>query len=217
MIMWNLLWINTTQKLIITETGKSRAGPQTGLAPTSTRSQGVIANHAHSCTSVRRATPRVTWSLSVSETEQQMIRLVPTPPPVNIGINSHVGDGVAFYSSFSDNWPWPIIQPRLAVWLEGYDLLKKKQLWGIANGFDIPSGISINPLPPNYTNHRSSYDNCITVSSKLQHELDLNRIAGPFQQKPPNIILSPLAAIPKKDPGQIRIIHDLAFSFRQFC
>ena len=90
-------------------------------------------------------------------------------------------------------------------------LRKKQLLLGITEGFDIPSGIGINPLPPNYTNHRSAYDNCITVSSKLQQELDLNRIAGSFQQKSLSIILSPLAAVPKKDPGQIRIIHDLSF------
>ena len=85
----------------------------------------MTAKHAHSSTS---ATPRVTRSLSVSKTDQQMITPAPNPERVNLGIDSQIGNGFEFYLAFSDNRPCPIIQPRLAMWLEGYDLLKKKTI-----------------------------------------------------------------------------------------
>ena len=50
-----------------------------------------------------------------------------------------------------------------------------------------------------------------SVQEKLSKELKLNRIAGPFTSKPPGLIVSPLAAVPKKDSDEIRIIHDLSF------
>ena len=82
---------------------------------------------------------------------------------------------------------------------------------GITKGFEIPSNIESDPLPPNYKNHRSSLQHFKAVSSKLDRELAEGKIAGPFPTKPPGVILSPLAAVPKKDSNDIRIIHDLSF------
>ena len=57
---------------------------------------------------------------------------------------------------------------------------------------------------------QSAFENMEMVSYKLL-EVDLHRIAGPFPQKPPGLVVSPLAAVPKKESDQIRIIHDLSF------
>ena len=47
---------------------------------------------------------------------------------------------------------------------------------------------------------------------KIQKELDAGRVAGPFD-KPPllNFQVSPLGLVPKKVPGEFRVIHDLSY------
>jgi hypothetical protein len=50
------------------------------------------------------------------------------------------------------------------------------------------------------------------VESKLGKELELERIAGPFTEIPlNNFVCSPLGLIPKKTPGEFRLIHDLSY------
>lgn len=46
------------------------------------------------------------------------------------------------------------------------------------------------------------------VDAKLSQESLYNRIAGPFESPP---FISPLGLVPKKEPGQYRVIHDLSF------
>lgn len=62
------------------------------------------------------------------------------------------------------------------------------------------------------SNHLSALHNAPLVGAKLQQELDLGRIAGPFASRPfCDFISSPLGLVPKKSPGHFRIIHDLSF------
>ena len=52
------------------------------------------------------------------------------------------------------------------------------------------------------------------VNEKLSKELKLGRIAGPFSEKPlSSLRLSPLGLIPKKAPGEFRLIHHLSFPY----
>ena len=61
-------------------------------------------------------------------------------------------------------------------------------------------------------NHSSTIANASFVSSCLDHELSLGRIAGPFSSPPfPAFQISPLGAVPKKTPGSFRLIFDLSF------
>ena len=61
-------------------------------------------------------------------------------------------------------------------------------------------------------NHPSVRKNPIVVCRKLNKELHLNRISGPYSFKPfDNFVCSPLGLVPKKTPGEFRIIHDLSF------
>ena len=50
------------------------------------------------------------------------------------------------------------------------------------------------------------------VDLKLSKEVDAGRIAGPFSEPPfPNFRVSPLGVVPKKAPGEFRIIHHLSY------
>jgi hypothetical protein len=61
-------------------------------------------------------------------------------------------------------------------------------------------------------NLASAYEHPDIVSAKLDKELQANRIAGPFHEPPfPNFRVSPLGVVPKKTPGEFRLIHHLSF------
>ncbi len=50
------------------------------------------------------------------------------------------------------------------------------------------------------------------VDTKLEQELAAERTAGPFTSPPfPSFCISPLGLIPKKTPGDFRLIHHLSF------
>ena len=47
---------------------------------------------------------------------------------------------------------------------------------------------------------------------KLQKEVSSGRIKGPFHNPPfPNLHISPIGLVPKKDPGKYRLIHHLSY------
>ena len=49
------------------------------------------------------------------------------------------------------------------------------------------------------------------MAAKLQKELDTGRICGPFETAPfPNLQISPIGLVPKKSPGQFRLIQHLS-------
>ena len=58
----------------------------------------------------------------------------------------------------------------------------------------------------------SALDNPAAVVSKLRKELEAQRLAGPFKSPPLSIFwISPLGVVPKKVPGEFRLIHHLSF------
>ena len=84
---------------------------------------------------------------------------------------------------------------------------------GFSNGFRIPSYINRSAVSTSgYANHSSACVHSNFVNTKLNHELALGRVAGPFASPtPPDLIISPLGVVPKKTPGEYRLIHDLSF------
>ena len=59
----------------------------------------------------------------------------------------------------------------------------------------------------------SAQHNSEIVSAKISKELAAGRLAGPFDSPPlPNFRVSPLGVVPKKSPGEYRLIHHLSFS-----
>ena len=61
-------------------------------------------------------------------------------------------------------------------------------------------------------NHKSARDDIATLKMKIQKELDAGRAADPFDKPPlPNFQVSAIGLVPKKVPGEFRIIHDLSY------
>ena len=99
----------------------------------------------------------------------------------------------------------------MQAYLDGFDRYEKQYVIdGIRFGFNIQSSV-----PPRaesvYTNHKSALDASNQVTAKLLQEKELFRIAGPFDVRPPGLLLSPLASVPKRDSNDNRLIHDLSF------
>ena len=82
---------------------------------------------------------------------------------------------------------------------------------GFSKGFRIPfqGHLTDRPEP---INHPSISENLSVAEEMIHKELSLGRVAGPFSAPPfHNLVVSPLGLIPKKEPGQFRVIHDLSF------
>lgn len=61
-------------------------------------------------------------------------------------------------------------------------------------------------------NLRSIYEKPAIVQQKIEKEIKLGRVAGPFMEKPlPNLQVSPIGLVPKKLPGEYRLIHHLSY------
>ena len=88
--------------------------------------------------------------------------------------------------------------------------LKQFLLKGFQYGFSI--GCDTTPSVPLSKNHSSALNHSEVINSHIQKSLELNRIAGPFPHPPFDpFISSPLGVVPKSEPGQFRIIHDLSY------
>ena len=105
----------------------------------------------------------------------------------------------------------PIDCYKLRSFLQGYDVIEQEFLYsGFQSGFHIPftgnrSFRFSNNLP-------SAQENTQVLLSKIENELLLGRVAGPFDTIPIyNIQISPLGVVPKKAPGEFRIIHHLSY------
>ena len=107
--------------------------------------------------------------------------------------------------------PTPVKVRNLEIMLEGYDKVILDQL---VQGFTVG-------FPIHFEGEHSSYEanNLLSarqypdaVDLKLQKEISANRIAGPFNVPPfPDFRVSPLGVVPKKIPGEFRLIHHLSF------
>jgi hypothetical protein len=52
----------------------------------------------------------------------------------------------------------------------------------------------------------------IEVHRKIVGEVEKGRVAGPFENIPfPNLRCSPIGLVPKKNPGEFRLIHHLSW------
>ena len=84
-------------------------------------------------------------------------------------------------------------------------------LWeGFNNGFRIPySGPRIERFSPNHGSARLQPD---IIINRLNEEIELGRVAGPFLEPPiNNLIISPIGLVPKSTPGEFRLIFDLSY------
>jgi hypothetical protein len=100
---------------------------------------------------------------------------------------------------------------KLQHWLSGYPQeLTDYLIDGFTNGFDI--GFEGHNLSSKPYNLKSAMEHPTIVDTKLNEELELGRVAGPFDTPPYHYLhLSPLGVCEKKVPGTYRMIHHLSF------
>lgn len=102
------------------------------------------------------------------------------------------------------------LQPLLAL-LESYPDRESASYLsnGFSLGFRIP--VVVAPVAQNPRNQKSVKDMPGVARKKIEKELALRRMAGPFATPPfPNLHISPLGIVPKKAPGEFRLIHNLS-------
>ena len=105
--------------------------------------------------------------------------------------------------------PTPVQPDKLASLLIGYNqCITDYLLTGFLEGFKVGfSGECTAQCPRNLL---STIQLPHLVSVKLQKEMDLGRISGPWPTPPfPNLVISPVGLVPKKLPGAFRLIHHL--------
>ena len=107
--------------------------------------------------------------------------------------------------------PTPVNVPKLAFYLQGYNKkLFRELITGFSFGFRLHyQGHSVAVTSRNLL---SAYAHPAILDSKLAKERELGRIMGPFKNTPfSTFFVSPLGVIPKKTPGEYRMIHHLSF------
>ena len=111
----------------------------------------------------------------------------------------------------SSNLPTPIKANRLKWYLKGYDThLSNYLLQGFSQGFKL-NNFSSTPTDSDKV-LKSASSNPDVVNVKLEKELKLGRLIGPFKNSPfKNHVISPLGIVEKKTPGEYRVIHHLSY------
>ena len=111
------------------------------------------------------------------------------------------------------NLPTPVIVERLEFFLSGYNHSIAVFLSsGFREGF--PLHYEGDPGSSDANNLISAMQHPEVVDSKLIKERQSGCILGPFNYPPfSNLRVSPLGVIPKKAPGEFRMIHHLSFPY----
>ena len=107
--------------------------------------------------------------------------------------------------------PTPVKVNRLEVLLEGYDFHKQAFLIdGFKYGFHLFSvGQCRSYESPNLLPATQQPQ---VVDQKVAKELEAHRLAGAFDSPPfPAFRVSPLGIVPKKTPGEFRMMHHLSY------
>jgi hypothetical protein len=114
-------------------------------------------------------------------------------------------------SLFRPPLPTPGKVSNLKLLLDGYEPhLVDNLMFGFSFGFRIHFQGAERSFEAR--NLRSALDNPKAVDSKLNKELEAGRLAGPFISPPLKYFrVSPLGMVPKKQPGDFRMIHHLSF------
>lgn len=112
---------------------------------------------------------------------------------------------------FLPSLPTPIKVNRLVFLLDGYTPSTVEFLLsGFTKGF--PVHFEGERTSQTATNLLSALENPEVVDAKLGKELAAHQLAGPFLSPPLSPFwISPLGIVPKKVPGEFRLIHHLSF------
>lgn len=109
------------------------------------------------------------------------------------------------------NLPTPVIVERLEFFLSGYNHSIAVFLSsGFREGF--PLHYEGDPGSSDANNLISATENPDIKDVKISKELKAGRLAGPFRARPfYPFRISPLGVVPKKNPGEFRLIHHLSY------
>ncbi|MCP3933637.1 MAG: hypothetical protein GY705_31605, partial [Bacteroidetes bacterium] len=108
--------------------------------------------------------------------------------------------------------PSPLKPERFRQFLKGYDIFEKSQLlYDLENGVRVPSSFAMSSDSEVPENHSSALKFASSVDEKIQSNLKKGWLAGPFDNRPQNLVISPLASVPKKDSDSKRMIHNLSY------
>lgn len=100
----------------------------------------------------------------------------------------------------------------LAGWLDRYPFRAEAEflLEGFTQGFRLPVAEGLSVISPR--NLKSARDFPLVVRQKVDAEVGLGRMCGPFPTPPlPGLCISPIGVVPKKVPGKYRLIQHLSF------
>ncbi|KAM9324440.1 uncharacterized protein PAF06_000477 [Gastrophryne carolinensis] len=107
---------------------------------------------------------------------------------------------------------WPVIGVAKRPWLSRYPDQGAARLLrdGFEFGFIIPCAVP--PEGHSLKNLKSAREQPEVIRGKLEKEVALGRMAGPFSVPPlERLVVSPLGVVPKKERGKFRLIHHLSF------
>ena len=131
-------------------------------------------------------------------------------PHVSVPLSPILGVG----SGSKSVVPSPVSPKVLLEMLNGYDNLKRTYLF---NGFTVGFSIGCLGIPvqrdTKVVNMKSAFQFPYVIDDRLTKERALGRILGPFTMRPTNPVfrVSPLGVVPKKLPGEFRMIHNLSY------
>jgi hypothetical protein len=103
---------------------------------------------------------------------------------------------------------------NLNTMLEQYRQVNNKHAMELKEGFShgFRLGYECPRQPQKSKNLVSVADNVQEVKKKIQGEIDKGRVEGPFDDPPiQNLRCSPIGLVPKKAPGEFRLIHHLSW------
>lgn len=105
----------------------------------------------------------------------------------------------------------PIDLTTLELELASYDSLDRECILdGFKNGF--PLHYSGPHIALDTKNLKSATDLPHIVQEKINKEIIEGRVAGPFSERPMDTLrVSPIGLVPKKTPGEYRLIHHLSY------
>jgi len=105
----------------------------------------------------------------------------------------------------------PVRTEALDYWLADYNNKQDAHFLrlGFTEGFRIPyNGPRV---ARGAENHGSAHKHPLVVMEKLEEEVRLGRVAGPYKHRPiDNLIVSPVGLVEKSTPGEYRLIFDLS-------
>ena len=147
--------------------------------------------------------------------------MVPTLVPVGKGVALDIQNrkmqvsirhASCNYNCVCCAYPSPIIVSNLIPLLNLYPLTTAAQTLkeGFMKGFKL--GFEGKRCPREAKNLISVLKDPNTAQLKLEKEISLKRMAGPFNQAPiENLFVSPIGLVPKAEKGKLRMIHHLSY------